>query len=108
MARAETDVAKSKGVLLEYLNRPQEWLAKSFQQFYSYSYYSGREVREYVEKLDVFTYPGEEEIRTCIASINPAYFNKLLSADVPQLIMVDLPKSVILTSKKWLTVLKKG
>ena len=107
MARAETDAAKSKEVLLEYLNRPQEWLNKSFQQFYSYSSFTGRGVREYLEKLDVFTYSGEEETRTCIASINPAYFNKSLSAYVPQLIMVHLPKGSYPHMKKVADLVKK-
>lgn len=107
MARTETDAAKSKEVLLEYLNRPQEWLNKSFQQFYSYSSFTGRGVREYLEKLDVFTYSGEEETRTFIASINPAYFNKSLSADVPQLIMVDLPKGSYPHMKKVADLVKK-
>ncbi len=92
IARIEKETTEAKEVLQEYLKKPQEWLSLSFSGFYGYSSYTGKGIREYVDKLDVFTYAKEDETRTYVASLNPAYFNKSLSADVPQLILVHLPK----------------
>ncbi len=92
IARIETETTAAKEVLQEYLKKPQDWLNRSFEQFYGYSSYTGKGIRQYLDGLDVFRYSKEDETRTYVASINPAYFNKSLSADVPQLIMVDLPK----------------
>lgn len=92
IAKIETETNEAKQVLSEYLKKPQEWLDRSFQRFYGYSSYTGKGVREYLEKLDVFTYSKEEETRTFIASLNPAYYNKSLSAETPQLIMIVLTK----------------
>jgi Tfp pilus assembly protein PilF len=107
IARIETETTQAKEVLQEYLKKPQEWLNRSFQQFYGYSTYTGKGIREYLEKLDVFTYITEEETRTYVASINPAYFNKSLSADIPQLIMVHLPKSSYPHMQKVAALVKK-
>ena len=92
VAKIETATNEAKQVLLEYLKKPEEWLDRSFKNFYGYSSYTGKGVREYLEKLDVFTLSKEEDTRTSVAYLNPSYFNKSLSADVPQLIMVHLPK----------------
>jgi hypothetical protein len=75
--------------LQEYLKQPQEWLNRTFPRF---CLYTGKNVRGYLEKLDVYTYPEEEETRTYVATLNPAYFNKSLGSDVPQLITVYLDK----------------
>ena len=92
VAKIETETNEAKEVLLEYLKKPQEWLNRSFKRFYGYSSYTGKGMTDYLEKLDVFTLSREEETRTYVAYLNPAYFNKSLSADVPQLIIVHLTK----------------
>ncbi|MBS1656347.1 MAG: hypothetical protein JSU05_15950, partial [Bacteroidetes bacterium] len=92
VAKIEIETTEAKEVLLEYQKKPQEWLNQNFKHFYSYNSYTGKGIKEYLERLDVFSYSKDEETRTYVASINPAYFNKSLSAEVPQLIMVYLPK----------------
>lgn len=91
ITRIETETTGAKETVLEYLKKPSEWLNSTIKQFYSYSY-TAKGVTEYFEKLDVFELSREEETRTEIVSINPAYYNKSLGADLPQLIMVYLPK----------------
>ncbi len=107
IARIETETKEAKEALTEYLKKPQEWLNRSFQQFFSYGSFTGKAVIQYLEGLDKFTYSREEETRTCIASINPAYFNKSLGADVPQLIMVHLPKGSYPHMRKVATLIKQ-
>lgn len=85
----DTDAAKE--VILQYLKKPAEWLSRSFNNFYSYSTYTANGVSQYLENLDKsFVSKGEEETNHEIVSINPAYFNKAFSSDVPQLIMLYL------------------
>lgn len=91
ITRIATETTGAKETVLEYLKKPSEWLNRTIKQFYSYSY-TAKGVTEYFEKLDVFELSKEEETTTEIVSINPAYYNKSLGADVPQLIMVYLPK----------------
>lgn len=100
VAKTETETNEAKQVILEYLKKPQEWLDRSFKKFYGYSSYTGQGMRDYLEKLDVFPYSKEEETRTYVASLNPDYFNKSLSADVPQLIIVVLRKGTYPHMKK--------
>jgi tetratricopeptide (TPR) repeat protein len=107
IARIETETNEAKEVLQEYLKKPQEWLNSSFKQFYGYSSYTGKGLRQYLENLDVFTNTREEETRTYVASLDPAYFNKSLSADIPQLIMVHLPKGTYPHMQKIAALIKK-
>ena len=92
MARAETEAAKSKEVLLEYLKKPQEWLGRSFGSFYSYSY-TADGLKSYLDHFDIYTESKEDYTRSEVVSINPAYFNKTLSMDVPQVMLVTLSKN---------------
>ncbi len=107
IARIESETTEAREVLLEYLMKPQEWLNHNFTQFYGNSSYTGKGIRQYLDGLDVFAYNGEEETRTYVASLNPAYFNKSLGADVPQLIMVHLPKGNYPHMKKVADLVKK-
>ena len=107
VSRVEKETNEAKEVLQEYLKKPQDWLSCSFKYFYSYNTYSGKGLREYLDKLDDFTFSKEDETRTCVAWLNPAYFNKALGADVPQVLMVHLPKSTYPHMKKVAELVKK-
>ncbi|MGZ5190033.1 MAG: hypothetical protein ACXWCZ_03380, partial [Flavisolibacter sp.] len=94
MAQVEKESNESKDVLLEYLKKPAEWLNRNFRSFYSYSTYTAAGVTQFVEGMDKISMNGvgeiEEDTQQEIVNMNPAYFNKSLSSDVPQLIMVNL------------------
>ena len=92
MARAETEASKSKEVLLEYLKKPQEWLGRSFGFFYSDSY-TANGLKSYFDHFDIYTESKEDYTRSEVVSINPAYFNKALNMDVPQVMLVTLSKN---------------
>ena len=87
------DAAKAE--IQQYLKKPTEWLSRSFNDFYPFfPNYTAKGVRQYFEGLDKprLNAVGEVEEVTQeeIVSINPAYFNKTLSSDVPQVILVHL------------------
>ncbi|MEQ1799499.1 MAG: tetratricopeptide repeat protein, partial [Lacibacter sp.] len=107
IARIELDTKETKEVLKEYLNKPQEWLNRTVSQFYNFSSYSRRGMEEFLDRLDVFAFSKEDETRTYLATINPAYFNKSLSAEVPQLITVHLPKGTYPHMKKVADLIKR-
>lgn len=89
--KTSPDADASKAIILKYLNKPAEWLSRSFNNFYPYSTYTANGLSQYLENLDKsFVSKGEEETYNEIVSINPAYFNKAFSSDVPQLIMLYL------------------
>lgn len=91
IARAETETAKSKEILKEYLNKPQEWLGRSFGFFYGDSY-NAKGLKSYLDHLDVYNESKEDYTRSEVVYINPAYFNKTLGMDVPQVILVTVNK----------------
>ena len=91
MTRAETEVTKSKEVLQEYLNKPQEWLGRSFKSFYSDSY-TAKGLKSYLDRLDIYNESKEDYTRSEVVSVNPAYFNKALGMDVPQVMLLTLAK----------------
>ena len=86
------DAAKAE--IQQYLKKPTEWLSRSFNNFYSGSTYTAKGVSQYFEGMDKPTLNGAGEVEEVtqeeVVSINPAYFNKILSSDVPQLILVHL------------------
>ncbi len=84
------DTEAAKAVILQYLKKPAEWLSRSFNNFYSYSTYTGNGVTQYLESLDRSFLKGEDETHYEIVSINPAYFNNHPDAGTPQLITVHL------------------
>ncbi|MEO8403104.1 MAG: tetratricopeptide repeat protein [Chitinophagaceae bacterium] len=92
MNQIETETSSARETLLEYMKKPQEWLSRSFKLFFGYSIYTGKAMKEYLDGLDEFSSSREEETRTYVAYINPAYYNKSLRADIPQSIMVTLDK----------------
>ena len=90
MSKAMPNSGAAKVVLLQYLKKPADWLNRGFKNFYSYSTYTAESVKQFVENWDK-SYPNaEEETLEEIVTVNPAYYNKTLGSDVPQLIMVHL------------------
>lgn len=92
LKKLEDEVNGANQIITEYLGKPQEWLSRGFSSFYNFSTYDPKGVKKYFDDLDVFTESREDYTRSEIVSINPAYFNKSLSSDAPQLIMVHLSK----------------
>ncbi|MGZ8558810.1 MAG: tetratricopeptide repeat protein [Chitinophagaceae bacterium] len=93
ISKSSPDADAAKAVILQYLNKPAEWLNRGFKSFYSSSYIA-RNVSHFVESMDKLSLNGvgeiEEETQEEIVTINPGYFNKTLSSDVPQLVTVNL------------------
>jgi len=89
-SKINPDTEAAKAVILQYLKKPAAWLSRSFNNFYPYSTYTANAVSQYCESLDKSLLNKEEETQNEIVSINPAYFNNTLGADVPQLITVHL------------------
>jgi hypothetical protein len=107
MARIEMETNGAREMLLEYTRKPAEWLNRTFGHFYPYSSYTGSSIKKYCDDLDVFWSTREEETRTQIVSINPAYYNKSLSSDTPQLIIVHLARGSYPHMKKVAELVKK-
>ena len=93
ISKTNPDTDASKKVILQYLQKPNEWLNRSFKNFYSFSTYTAEGVRQFLENWDRSFLNGEEETQHEIVSINPAYFNNKLGVDMPQLIVVHLKNS---------------
>ncbi len=106
ISRIETETKGAKEVVSEYLEKPTDWLCRTIIQFYSSSF-TANGLKEYFEKLDVSTFISEEETRTRMVTLNPAYYNKSVGADVPQLIMVYLPKGSYPHMKKVADLVKQ-
>jgi tetratricopeptide (TPR) repeat protein len=90
--KIDADVDASIQVIRQYLQKPAEWLSRSLNYFYSYAY-TANGITQYLEGLDSFKESREDYTRSVIVSINPDYFDKTLSPDVPQLIMVEIVKN---------------
>ncbi len=91
IAKIETESTKVNEVLLEYLKKPEEWLVSGFGSFFSDSY-TEKGIKYFLDHLDIYRESKEDYTRSEVVSINPAYFNKALSMDVPQLILVTVNK----------------
>lgn len=93
MSKIEPDASASKKIILQYLQKPTEWLNKSVNNYFSSSY-KEINVVGYCEGFDKekFNGVGEKEEYTVseIVTINPAYFNNKLSKEIPQVIMIYL------------------
>ena len=88
----DTDAALE--IIKEYLQKSdEEWLGRTVRSIYSDLLYTPIGVRGYFKFLDDFKESKEDYTRREISYLNPDYFNKTLSRDVPQLIMVQLVKS---------------
>jgi len=90
--KIDPDVDGSLQVIKEYLQKPTEWLSRTVGHFYSFSN-TAKGYRQYFEDLDNFRESKEDYTRSEVAYINPDYFDKNISRDVPQLIMVELVKN---------------
>jgi len=106
IAHAETESTRVKEVLLEYLKNPEEWLNSGFTSFFSDSY-TEKWIKSYLDHLDIYKESKEDYTRSEVVSINPDYFNKALSMDVPQLILVTVNKNGYLYMYKLAEMIKK-
>ena len=93
LKKLEDEVNGARQIITEYLGKSQDWLSRNFRNFYPSSSYTANGLKQYFDGLDTFSESSEDLTRTEIVSINPAYFNKNLTSDVPQLILVHLAKS---------------
>jgi len=92
--KIDPDVDASLDVIREYLQKSdEEWLGRTVRSIYSELPFTALGVRGYFKFLDDFKESKEDYTRSEIAYLNPDYFNKTLSNDVPQLIMVELVKN---------------
>ena len=111
ISKINPDADAAKEVIHQYLQKPQEWLNRGFKNFYSSSTYTARGVTQYIEGMDKIRMNGvgeiEEETAEEIVTINPAYFNKTLSSDVPQVIMVQLRNGTYPHMEKVAALVKK-
>jgi len=92
LKKLESDANDASKAITQYLGKSQEWLSRGFRDFYPYSSYTAIGVKQYFDGLDTFTESSEDLTRTEVVSLNPAYYNKTLGNDVPQLISVYLAK----------------
>jgi len=94
LAKLEEEVNGGRQVITEYLGKPQEWLNRGFNSFYPWSFekYTPLGVKKYLDGLDTFTESREDRTRTEVVYINPAYYDRSGSGDVPQLIAVVVTK----------------
>ena len=90
--KIDIDVDASLGVINEYLQKPAEWLNRTVKSLYSFSY-TEKGVRQYFQDLDIFRESKEDYTRSEMVYVNPDYFNKALSTDVPQVVIVELVKN---------------
>ncbi len=94
ISKINPDAAAAKEVILQYLKKPQEWLNKNVKRFCVDYSNSAAGITNFFENIDKVRINGvgeiEEETAEEIVTINPEYFNKTLSSDVPQVIMVRL------------------
>ena len=94
ISKTSPDTDAAKETILQYLQKPAAWLNRGFRNFYSYSTYTAKGVSQYFESMDKSSVNGvgeeQEETLEEIVSLNPAYYNNKLGADVPQLITVYL------------------
>ena len=111
ISKYSPDADAAKKVIIQYLQKPQEWLKRGFNSFYSFSTYTARGVTQFIEGMDKITRNGvgeiEEETSKGIVTINPAYFNKTLPSDVPQVIMVELKNGYYPHMEKVAALVKK-
>jgi len=93
MSKIEPDAIASKEIILQYLQKPSEWLKKPVNNFFDASY-KKINVLGYCERFDKEKFNGvgekQEYTENQIVSINPSYFNNKLSAEIPQVIMIYL------------------
>ena len=93
MSKIEPDAIASKEIILQYLQKPLEWLNKPVNNFFDASY-KKINVLGYCERFDKEKFNGvgekEEYTENQIVSINPAYFNNKFSTEIPQVIMIYL------------------
>jgi hypothetical protein len=92
ISKIKPNTDASREVLKQYLQKPADWLGRGFGSFYSDSY-TANGIKAYLERLDIFRESKEDYTRSEVVSINSAYFDKTLSMDVPQLILVTLNKA---------------
>jgi hypothetical protein len=91
--KLDDDVNASAEMIKQYMKKPEEWLSRSFNKFYPFSDYTAAGLQMYFDRLDnYYTENSAALTPTEVVYINPAYFDKSLSNDSPQLIIVHLQK----------------
>jgi len=90
--KTDAEANGAKSVIVQYQGKPQEWLNRTFNSFYTYESYTVAGVTAFLDKLDVNAESIEDLTRTEVVYLNPDYFNNKLGVDVPQLISVHLSK----------------
>jgi tetratricopeptide (TPR) repeat protein len=106
--KIDDEVNGANKIITQYLNKPQDWLNRGFSNFYPFASYSANGLQQYFDRLDTFSETENgEDTRTQVVSLNVAYFNKALSADVPQLISVYLARGTYAHTQKVAALIKK-
>ncbi|MES1181689.1 MAG: hypothetical protein ABUL44_02740, partial [Flavobacterium sp.] len=110
-SKISPDGVAAKKMILQYLKKPQEWLNKTVNRFYDNSTYTAAGITGFFENIDKIRMNGvgeiEEETAEEIVSLNPAYFNSNLGADVPQLIVVHLQNGTYAHMQKFGALVKQ-
>ena len=89
--KIKPNVDASREILNQYLQKPSDWLGRGIGFFYSSSY-TANGIKSYLDHLDTYSESKEDYTRSEVVYINPAYFNKTLGMDVPQVIVVTVNK----------------
>jgi hypothetical protein len=93
LKKIDAEVNASGETIRQYLKSPQQWLDRGISHFYPNSTFTPAGLKQFFDGLDTYYKESKNELtRTEVVYINPAYFNKSMAADVPQLIIVHLAK----------------
>jgi tetratricopeptide (TPR) repeat protein len=91
LKKLDDEIKGSKDVINQYLRKPKEWLSRGVSSLFM-TEYSAAAVNSYLEGLDTYKESKEDYRRTQVVYINPAYFDKAQSRDLPQAILVEIAK----------------
>jgi len=94
--KIEADTKGGKEVILEYMKKPEQWLSGPLKDIFgtpNTEIYSAGALKAYFDDQDFVRYKASEVTATILVTLNADYFNKSLSADVPQVILVQLWKN---------------
>lgn len=89
--KIKPDIDASREILKQYLQKPSDWLGRGFGSFFTSSF-TANGIKSYFDHLDTNTESKEDWTRSEVAALNPAYFNKALGMEVPQVILVTVNK----------------
>ena len=89
--KIDGDIDAALAEVNKYLQKPSDVLNRTVKSSYLTSY-TGKNMVKYLEDLDRFYETRQVFTPSEMVYLNPDYFNKTLSRDVPQLIKIDLIK----------------